>query len=418
MRGLTAQIVRVVPRGEYLLTLKAQGTLMEGSIEELREELYLTRRATQYIIDALWELDKLPTVNQLHQMFYNMLRSQGFRAHQAKQIYKYALAVVKSARENGGSKPILRKLSARLDKYDATVDLENMTVLARMRNRVFRIRLLHNKEYIGKFIGREWYEVIISIDEQGRIWVSIPFGWEYDPYETKRLISLDINLKKIVIYNGRNIRRVDTRFIEALHLKHLAEGVQKRHSYAWRRNGKWLDIIRTLHRRSRNIVIDWCRKFAKYIVLKAKKLGYAIVLEDLEKLWFKASQKSSNLSDKLSRFAYRKLQQAIITKAIEYNVPVAFVNPRNTSSTCPRCGARLVYNHRLAICRDCGFIADRDVVGAMNIYLKAFQTLAPCPGSRGTHPMTNETRAKGGPLKDEPMITTDTQRGEPLDAAF
>ena len=52
MRGMTTS-VKVVPRGEYTLTLKAQGGLVDGSLEELREELYLTRKATQHIIDRL-----------------------------------------------------------------------------------------------------------------------------------------------------------------------------------------------------------------------------------------------------------------------------------------------------------------------------------------------------------------------------
>ncbi len=139
-----------------------------------------------------------------------------------------------------------------------------------------------------------------------------------------------------------------------------------------------------MHRRSRNIVVDWCRKFAKYIVLKAKRSRSAIVLEDLERLWFSSSQKSKILADKLSRFAYRKLQHAIVTKAIEYDVPIIFMNPRGTSSVCPRCRAKLIYNHGLAVCRKCGFITDRDTVGAMNIYLKALKHLAPRLGSWDT----------------------------------
>ena len=403
MRGSTTPLARVVPRGEYTLTLKARGELVEGSLEELREELYLTRRATQYIVDCLWELDKLPTINQVHQMFYKILRGQGFRAHQCKQIYKYALSLVKSARNNGGSKPVLKKLSARLDKYDARVDLEKQLVMIKLRNKVFKIKLLHSKKYVGKFMGKKWYEATVNIDRSGRIWIAIPFRWEYNPYKPKSIIPLDINLKRIVVYNGRRIRRINTRFTEALYLKHLAEKMQKRHSYAWRRNEKWLEIIRALHRRSRNIVIDWCRKFAKYTVLKARRTKSAIVLEDLEKLWFSSSQKSKTLADKLSRFAYRKLQYVILTKTVEYNVPVVFVDPRNTSTTCPRCGAKLDYNHRLAICRNCGFIADRDVIGAVNIYLKALKHLAPRLGSWGTRSMTDETRPKGGLLIDEPM---------------
>ncbi len=118
-------MTRVVPRGEYMLTLKTRGTLVKGLMNEPIEELYMTRRAVQHVIDALWELDYLPNINQAHQMFYKVLREQGFRAHQAKQIYKYARAIVKSVKDNGVRKPILKKLSARLDKYDTRVDLEN-----------------------------------------------------------------------------------------------------------------------------------------------------------------------------------------------------------------------------------------------------------------------------------------------------
>ena len=84
--------------------------------------------------------------------------------------------------------------------------------------------------------------------------------------------------------------------------------------------------------------------------MNARRTRNIIVLEDLEKLWFNSSKKSSTLADKLSRFAYHKLRIAIITKAVEYNVPVIYVNPKYTSSICPRYGAKLVYNYRLAIC--------------------------------------------------------------------
>jgi len=233
-------------------------------------------------------------------MFYKILREQEFRAHQAKQIYKYALGIVKSARENNGRKPVLRKLSARLDKYDAVVDLENQLVIAKLRGRVFKIKLLHNRDYIGKFLGRKWYEVIVSIDKQDRIWICIPFRWEYKPYKPRRIISFDINLRKVVAYNGRNIRRIDTKFIDALSLKIHAERIQKKYPRMWRYNKKILDRIRCLHRRSRNTVVDWCRKSAKYIVLEASRTRSVIVLEDLEKLWFNASRKPSTMADNIS----------------------------------------------------------------------------------------------------------------------
>ncbi len=47
------------------------------------------------------------------------------------------------------------------------------------------------------------------------------------------------------------------------------------------------------------------------------------------------------------------------------------------------------------------FVADRDIVGSINIYLKALKIIAPCLGSWGTRSMTNETRPKGGSPKNE-----------------
>ena len=105
-------------------------------------------------------------------------------------------------------------------------------------------------------------------------------------------------------------------------------------------------------------------------------------------------------------FAYRRLQHAIIAKAIEHNVPIILVNPKNTSKTCPRCESRLTYIHRLAFCGNCGFASDRDTVGAMNIWLRATKAYAGLPGSTQSAPaMKNETRQSRG-TKNEGMKKT------------
>ncbi|MEM1608774.1 MAG: zinc ribbon domain-containing protein [Ignisphaera sp.] len=176
---------RWMPEGTYYKAFKAEAEVVEGNASDLLRDLTIYRYALQKVVDALWDFDGLPKKSQLHQMFYPVLREYGFRAHVARNIYSYALA------------------------------LED--------------------------------------------------------------------------------------------LEHLRESI----------NGK-------------NNGVRW----------------------------------------RLKLFAYRKLQHAIIAKSIEYNVPILIIDPRNTSSTCPRCGSRLVYVHRLAICKTCKFKRDRDFVGAINIYLR------------------------------------------------
>jgi putative transposase len=341
MRGRAA--AWAAPRGEKTLALRAQAILVEGSLYGLFSELWLARREMQRIINALWELDRLPSLNQAHQMFYKGLREKGFRAHQAKQMYKYALALVKAARRNSGSKPVLKRLTVRLDKYDASIDFSSWTVTVKLRDKVFRLKLLHKRSYLEKFAGRKWYEVIVKWLPDARIEVIIPFRFTYNPYKPRHILAVDLNLKTLTLYDGRSVRRIKTRYPEALRLKHLAEKVQKRRPYSWKRSGRLLKLVGSLHRRSAWIVLDWSRKIAKYLATKAKKMKAAIAVEDLEKLWHNASQKSSTLSGRLSGFAYRKLIQTLEAKAVEYNVPIVYVDPRNTSRACPRCGSLLSY---------------------------------------------------------------------------
>jgi len=70
---------------------------------------------TQYVIDEIWGLEHAPSIKELHQRFYRVLRSQGFRAHHCHKIERRAREVVKATKRNKGSKPVLRKLTARLD---------------------------------------------------------------------------------------------------------------------------------------------------------------------------------------------------------------------------------------------------------------------------------------------------------------
>jgi putative transposase len=82
-------------------------------------------------------------------------------------------------------------------------------------------------------------------------------------------------------------------------------------------------------------------------------------------------------------------------------VPIVIVDPKSTSSTCPRCGDRLLYIHRLAVCKKCDFKADRDSVGAMNIWLRALQAYAGAPGSPPRAPaVKGEARRSGGTIDE------------------
>ena len=391
-----------IPEGAYYRVLKAEAEVVEGSINDLLWDLTMHRHALQKAIDALWDLDELPKRSQLHQLFYPVLRQYGFRAHVARNIYDNALAIVKSAKGNNGNKPRVRKFTARLDYQDAKVELDKGIVRIIIRDKWYMLRLKHRREYIKRFIGLRWKEVHVKYEGK-RLFVSIVFETKYEPYAPRGFMAIDVNLKTITTFNGIEVRRFRTRLIEALSKKARAEELQKKYPKRWRYNERILGRIRALHERARNIINGSSWKLAREIVTRAYKHGHAIVLEDLRHLRDSINGKDDSIRWKLTLFAYRRLQHAIIAKAIEYGVPVIIVDPRGTSTTCPRCGSKLTYVRRLAFCGNCGFTADRDVAGAMNIWLRALQACAGLPGSTQSAPaMKNETRQSRG-TKNEGM---------------
>jgi len=352
-------------------TLKAEAEVVEGSLDGLLLDLALYRYTTQRIIDILWVMGGAALDRKsVHKQFYRVIRSYGFRAHVARNMYKTAVALVKSARSSGGSKPELEKLSARLDTQDAKVDLEAGLVEVALRGDWYTLKLKHKASYIGRFRGLQWKEVHIKY-ENGRLYVSIVFKAWYKPYKPKGFIALDINLRHVVAFDGSSVWRYDTRFYEALALKARAEELQRRYPRTWRFNRRIYTRLRLLHRRAKSIIVDWSWKLAKEIVLKARKLGYGIALESLDGLLRAVKKRGWKARWKLARFAYRRLVKAIICKALEWNVPIIIVSPKGTSTTCPKCHSKLSYKHRLAICRKCGYKRERDTVGAINTWIRA-----------------------------------------------
>jgi transposase len=65
---------------------------------------------------------------------------------------------------------------------------------------------------------------------------------------------------------------------------------------------------------------------------------------------------------------YSRLGKWIDWQAMKRGTPLAIVDPSGTSSECPKCGAEIIENeYRRLRCPSCGYEADRDVVGKLNI---------------------------------------------------
>jgi len=66
--------------------------------------------------------------------------------------------------------------------------------------------------------------------------------------------------------------------------------------------------------------------------------------------------------------AYRRLLWWIKWQAAKRGVVVVEIDPRDTSTTCPKCDAKMAeIGHRRMRCTVCCFEAGRDVVAVLNI---------------------------------------------------
>jgi hypothetical protein len=105
------------------------------------------------------------------------------------------------------------------------------------------------------------------------------------PYQPRDVIADDVN-EKDDLWRSRDDGKRDTVVDKAHRWKLLAENLQRRYSFtrypAWRRMKEILRRIRSYHRKARDIPEDWVRKASlKKIVMLDKRLGYAVVREDL-----------------------------------------------------------------------------------------------------------------------------------------
>ena len=119
-------------------------------------------------------------------------------------MYIKAGKIVKEVIKNGASHvPILKRLTAEFDNQDARVDLKRgeVRVIFKSKGIWFTLRLKHRKEYIKKFQKYKWKEVYVSYRD-GKFYVSIVFEVEYKPYFPLGAIRLDVNLVKLVFYDG------------------------------------------------------------------------------------------------------------------------------------------------------------------------------------------------------------------------
>jgi len=170
--------------------------------------------------------------------------------------------------------------------------------------------------------------------------------------------GIDVNISNVSLSNGKRIN--------------LKPFVHRKLEY--KKNHQ----VRKVVNFSRNYVHTLTSSLIKYLVHEG---GSSIILEDLTHIRKSSSRKNGTSKGKTlnylmnNTFPFAMFQSFLEYKAKLNGLDVQFIDPRNTSKTCSKCGSMNTKRPKpdLFICNDCGMRMNADKNGAINIL--SFSTL-------------------------------------------
>jgi IS605 OrfB family transposase len=275
--------------------------------------------------------------------------------------------------------PEVRSVSIWLDDHLWRAEGLTSISMATHRGRL-RVSIELNKHFL-RYVNRGWRlasEARVKLDRRDRrLVLYLTFKKEVSEYKPKDYITVDVNedaeavlIDSVVYLFETDLSRV------TLGYYYRRKRVQERYDRVYGPGSRPARrIFRRLSNNERALKRDIRWKLATLIVREAARRQAAIVLERLGREPAKGMIehiKDPQLRHRIFQAAFKGLQRAIEEKARKYGVPVIYVDPRNTSRTCPIHGAEIVYGrNRHGVCSKGGETWHRDVVACYNLLLRA-----------------------------------------------
>jgi len=360
---------------KLLVTIRAKVEPTPELIELLRRYRDGLNLAIKWAVEEARAKGRLSTLSEAHKALYEPLKALGLPSIIAATCYREALAVAKSYAANGarGNTPVVKKLHMWLRGDAYSVRDGYLHITGGYKARIIGVEERYNE---GKW--KEARLVYRGGDMYLYIAVEVP---KLTPIEPKGVIAVDVNEQHVYYGNSQWVKKVETPVEKAMRLRKLAEELKRKYSASrytpWYRRSGIRERISRLYMMSKNVVENWARKTAKRIVEEARERQCAVALEDLTGLVEAIRELPKEHRTKMMLLAYRRLLKWIKWQAAKRGVVVVEVDPRGTSTTCPKCGSKMEeVGHRRVKCVKCGSETGRDIVAIYNIEKRACERLS------------------------------------------
>ena len=223
------------------------------------------------------------------------------------------------------------------------------------------------RQMINESEDNEWsLQQVELVKEDGEWYAYFTLEKPFRDYEPQTPIGVDLgerNLATVVaLVNGKPTKGTFFRGSEIKEVRHKYFNIRRK-----LQEKKRLDVVRRLRGKERKIVEHELHVISKKIVEYAKQFpAPVIVMEKLTGIR-ENFEKGKKLNRRFHSLPFRKLQTMIEYKAKLQGVKVVYVNPKNTSKTCYRCGYVTHVDGREYRCPKCSMVYNRDLNSAINI---------------------------------------------------
>jgi len=332
---------------------------------QLYETLERSNAACNWISHQAWQAKTFNSV-RLHHLVYYPVREQ-FQL--TAQMVVRCIGKVSDAYKKDD------KRAKRQFKKHGAVAYDSRLLHWYIDRRQVTLRTLHGRETIGFVCGD--YHLQLLQYQQGESDLVLRKGKFYlyttcevpedTPLDVEGFLGVDLGVKNIAvdsdgaIHSARHLLNVRHRH------RRLRRKLQKKGTRSAKRR------LKILSGQERRFARDVNHCISKRLVQIAKDTGRGIALEDLQGIRDRVTFPRKR-RDQLHNWSFHQLQSFIGYKAQRFGVPVAKVDPRNTSRECSFCGCvdkRNRPNQATFSCIQCGFVSHADVNAAVNIGRRA-----------------------------------------------